>query len=107
MWGHTLKKTKNNPPSAHSVVSSDHVCDDILQMQSSEEGLQQADELVRSYLHSCSWFIGPFYHLVRLFHPDYVKPLLMAPGSGPDPPVCCHLTVERQRRREVGTDLTC
>lgn len=55
--------------------------DDIFQMQSSEEGLQQADELVRTYLHSCSWFIGPFYHLVRLFHPDYVKPLLMAPGS--------------------------
>ncbi|XP_075871517.1 cytochrome P450 4F3 [Nelusetta ayraudi] len=51
------------------------------QMQSSEEGLQQADELVRTYLHSCSWFIGPFYHLVRLFHPDYVKPLLMAPAS--------------------------
>lgn len=50
-------------------------------MQSSEEGLQQADELVQTYLHSCSWFIGPFYHLVRLFHPDYVKPLLMAPGS--------------------------
>lgn len=49
-------------------------------MQSTEEGLLQADELVQTYTHSCSWFIGPFYHLVRLFHPDYVKPLLMAPG---------------------------
>lgn len=49
-------------------------------MQSTEEGLLQADELVQTYKHSCSWFIGPFYHLVRLFHPDYVKPLLMAPG---------------------------
>uniref|UniRef100_A0A3Q4BEZ1 Uncharacterized protein n=1 Tax=Mola mola TaxID=94237 RepID=A0A3Q4BEZ1_MOLML len=39
----------------------------ILQMQSTEEGLL--------------WFIGPFYHLVRVFHPDYVKPLLMAPAS--------------------------
>lgn len=58
------------------VISSE----DVFQMQSSEEGLRQADELVLTYLHSCSWFIGPFYHLVRLFHPDYVKPLLMAPG---------------------------
>ncbi|XP_044044523.1 cytochrome P450 4F3 isoform X1 [Siniperca chuatsi] len=51
------------------------------QMQSTEEGLLQVDDLVRMYTHSCSWFLGPFYHLVRLFHPDYVKPLLMAPAS--------------------------
>ncbi|XP_029942080.1 cytochrome P450 4F3 [Salarias fasciatus] len=51
------------------------------QMQSSEEGLQQVDRLVQTYTHSCSWFLGPFYHLVRVFHPDYVKPLLMAPAS--------------------------
>uniref|UniRef100_A0A3B5BBI5 Leukotriene-B(4) omega-hydroxylase 2-like n=1 Tax=Stegastes partitus TaxID=144197 RepID=A0A3B5BBI5_9TELE len=51
------------------------------QMQSTEEGLLQVDDLVRRYKHSCCWFIGPFYHLVRLFHPDYVKPLLMAPAS--------------------------
>lgn len=50
-------------------------------MQSTEEGLLQVDELVQMYKHSCSWFLGPFYHLVRVFHPDYVKPLLMAPGS--------------------------
>uniref|UniRef100_A0A669DQ55 Docosahexaenoic acid omega-hydroxylase CYP4F3 n=1 Tax=Oreochromis niloticus TaxID=8128 RepID=A0A669DQ55_ORENI len=47
-------------------------------MQSTEEGLQRVDDLVQTYKHSCCWFIGPFYHLVRLFHPDYVKPLLMA-----------------------------
>ncbi|XP_051912900.1 cytochrome P450 4F3 [Hippocampus zosterae] len=47
-------------------------------MQSTEEGLLQVDELVQTYKHSCSWFLGPFYHLVRLFHPDYVKPLLTA-----------------------------
>ncbi|XP_041822084.1 cytochrome P450 4F3 [Chelmon rostratus] len=51
------------------------------QMQNTEEGLLQVDELVQTYTHSCSWFLGPFYHLVRLFHPDYVKPLLMAPAS--------------------------
>ncbi|CAI5638240.1 unnamed protein product [Oreochromis niloticus] len=50
-------------------------------MQSTEEGLQQVDDLVQTYKHSCCWFLGPFYHLVRLFHPDYVKPLLMAPAS--------------------------
>lgn len=51
------------------------------QMQSTEEGLRQVDELVQTYSHSCSWFLGPFYHLVRIFHPDYVKPLLTAPGG--------------------------
>ncbi|TKS66545.1 Leukotriene-B(4) omega-hydroxylase 2 [Collichthys lucidus] len=51
------------------------------QMKSTEEGLLEVDELVRTYKHSCSWFLGPFYHFVRLFHPDYVKPLLMAPAS--------------------------
>ncbi|KAM9835747.1 cytochrome P450 4F3 [Aulostomus maculatus] len=51
------------------------------QMQSTEEGLLQVDRLVQTYTHSCSWFLGPFYHLVRVFHPDYVKPLLMAPAS--------------------------
>uniref|UniRef100_A0A3P8PFV5 Cytochrome P450 family 4 subfamily F member 8 n=1 Tax=Astatotilapia calliptera TaxID=8154 RepID=A0A3P8PFV5_ASTCA len=50
-------------------------------MQSTEEGLQRVDDLVQTYKHSCCWFLGPFYHLVRLFHPDYVKPLLMAPAS--------------------------
>ncbi|XP_047433174.1 cytochrome P450 4F3 [Mugil cephalus] len=50
-------------------------------MQSTEEGLQQVDDLVQTYKHSCSWFMGPFYHLVRLFHPDYVKPLLMASAN--------------------------
>lgn len=50
-------------------------------MKSTEEGLLEVDELVRTYKHSCSWFLGPFYHFVRLFHPDYVKPLLMAPGQ--------------------------
>ncbi|XP_061683154.1 cytochrome P450 4F3 isoform X2 [Syngnathoides biaculeatus] len=51
------------------------------QMKSTEEGLLQVDELVQTYKHSCSWFLGPFYHLVRIFHPDFVKPLLMAPAS--------------------------
>ncbi|KAM4601832.1 cytochrome P450 4F3 [Polymixia lowei] len=51
------------------------------QMQNTEEGLVAVDDLVQSYTHSCCWFLGPFYHLVRVFHPDYTKPLLMAPAS--------------------------
>ncbi|XP_029553328.1 docosahexaenoic acid omega-hydroxylase CYP4F3 isoform X1 [Salmo trutta] len=51
------------------------------EMRSTEEGLQAVDQLVRTYSHSCSWFLGPFYSLVRLFHPDYIKPLLLAPAS--------------------------
>ncbi|XP_010867490.1 cytochrome P450 4F3 isoform X2 [Esox lucius] len=51
------------------------------EMRSTEEGLQAVDRLVRTYKHSCSWFLGPFYSLVRLFHPDYVKPLLLASAS--------------------------
>ncbi|XP_068612686.1 cytochrome P450 4F3 [Brachionichthys hirsutus] len=51
------------------------------QIQSTEEGLLQVDELVQTYKHSCCWFLGPFYHLVRVFHPDYVKPLLTAPAD--------------------------
>uniref|UniRef100_A0A669D7S5 Leukotriene-B(4) omega-hydroxylase 2 n=1 Tax=Oreochromis niloticus TaxID=8128 RepID=A0A669D7S5_ORENI len=50
-------------------------------IRNTEEGLQQMDDLVKTYKHSCFWFLGPFYHLVRLFHPDYVKPLLMVPAS--------------------------
>lgn len=53
------------------------------QMQSTEEGLLQAEELVHRFTYCCSWFIGPFYHLLRVFHPDYVKPLLMASGTAP------------------------
>ncbi|KAM6957934.1 cytochrome P450 4F3 [Tautogolabrus adspersus] len=57
------------------------LCKVLLVMQSTEEGLLKVDELVQTYKHSCSLFLGPFYHMVRLFHPDYVKPLLMAPAS--------------------------
>ncbi|XP_028822324.1 cytochrome P450 4F3 isoform X2 [Denticeps clupeoides] len=50
-------------------------------MKSTEEGMQATDQLVQTYKHSCSWFLGPFYCLVRLFHPDYNKPLLLASAS--------------------------
>ncbi|CAL8389945.1 unnamed protein product [Boreogadus saida] len=47
-------------------------------MRDSEEGLLDVDSLVRTHGHSCSWFLGPFYHLVRVFHPDFTNPLLKA-----------------------------
>uniref|UniRef100_A0A8C9T542 aromatase n=1 Tax=Scleropages formosus TaxID=113540 RepID=A0A8C9T542_SCLFO len=50
-------------------------------MRNTEEGLQSVDELVKTYKHSCAWFLGPFYTLIRLFHPDYIKPLLLASAS--------------------------
>ncbi|XP_043087178.1 cytochrome P450 4F3 [Puntigrus tetrazona] len=50
-------------------------------MGHNEEGLQAVDDLVRRYGHSCAWYLGPFYDMVRLFHPDYVKSLLTASAN--------------------------
>ncbi|XP_072523012.1 cytochrome P450 4F3 [Salminus brasiliensis] len=50
-------------------------------IRTDEIGMQEVDELVRRYRHSCAWFLGPFFNLVRLFHPDYIKPLLLASAS--------------------------
>ncbi|CAL8307806.1 unnamed protein product [Merluccius merluccius] len=51
------------------------------QMRDTEEGLLEVDSLIRTYGHSCCWFLGPFYHMVRVFHPDYTRPLLTASAS--------------------------
>ncbi|KAG9334127.1 hypothetical protein JZ751_009097 [Albula glossodonta] len=64
-----------------------YILNESLQMRNTEEGLQSVDQLVRKYRHSCTWFLGPFYTLVRLFHPNYVKPILMASGTLPPPPL--------------------
>ncbi|XP_067286457.1 cytochrome P450 4F3 [Pseudorasbora parva] len=50
-------------------------------MGHNEAGLQAVDDLVRRYGHSCAWYLGPFYNMVRLFHPDHIKSLLMASAS--------------------------
>ncbi|KAM4711419.1 cytochrome P450 4F3 [Anableps anableps] len=73
---YTHRLSRFNKPQTHSWLIGH-----LGQMQSTEEGLQQVDALVQTYKHSCSWFFGPFYHLVRVFHPDYVKPLLMASAN--------------------------
>ncbi|XP_041637828.1 cytochrome P450 4F3 [Cheilinus undulatus] len=72
----TCKLSSFSKPPTHSWLLGH-----LGQLKSTEEGLQQVDELVKTYKHSCSFFLGPFYHLVRLFHPDFVKPLLMAPAN--------------------------
>uniref|UniRef100_A0AAR2IXV3 Cytochrome P450, family 4, subfamily F, polypeptide 3 n=1 Tax=Pygocentrus nattereri TaxID=42514 RepID=A0AAR2IXV3_PYGNA len=51
-------------------------------IRTDEVGMQEVDELIRTYRHCCAWFLGPFYNIIRLFHPDYLKPLLLASGQG-------------------------
>ncbi|KAL7869678.1 hypothetical protein AOLI_G00136660 [Acnodon oligacanthus] len=50
-------------------------------IRTDEVGMQDVDELIRTYRHCCAWFLGPFYNIIRLFHPDYLKPLLLASAS--------------------------
>ncbi|MEQ2298808.1 hypothetical protein AMECASPLE_009107 [Ameca splendens] len=73
---YTHRLSRFNKPPTHSWLIGH-----LGQMQSTEEGLQEVDVLVLTYKHSCCWFFGPFYHLVRVFHPDYLKPLLMASAN--------------------------
>ncbi|XP_074927242.1 ultra-long-chain fatty acid omega-hydroxylase isoform X3 [Chelonoidis abingdonii] len=42
-----------------------------------EEGMQFVDELVGRYGHSCLWWFGPWLPILRLFHPEAVKPVLL------------------------------
>ncbi|XP_066520292.1 cytochrome P450 4F3 [Hoplias malabaricus] len=50
-------------------------------LRTDEVGMQEVDELVRTHRHSCAWFFGPFYSIIRLFHPDFIKPILLASAS--------------------------
>ncbi|EMP41501.1 Cytochrome P450 4F22 [Chelonia mydas] len=45
--------------------------------QNTEEGMQCVDELVGRYSHSCLWWFGPWFPILRLFHPEAVKPVLL------------------------------
>ncbi|CAM2095147.1 unnamed protein product [Caretta caretta] len=47
------------------------------QGQNAEEGMQCVDELVGGYSHSCLWWFGPWFPILRLFHPEAVKPVLL------------------------------
>lgn len=43
--------------------------------------MQCVDELVGRYSHSCLWWFGPWFPILRLFHPEAVKPVLLESGS--------------------------
>ncbi|XP_034648883.1 cytochrome P450 4F22-like isoform X2 [Trachemys scripta elegans] len=49
--------------------------------QNTEEGMQYVDELIGRYSHSCLWWFGPWFPILRLFHPEVVKPVLLESGS--------------------------
>lgn len=54
-----------------------------LQIRSSEEGLLYEQGLASTYGDVCGWWVGPWYAVVRIFHPTYIKPVLFAPGRHP------------------------
>ncbi|KAM6038313.1 LOW QUALITY PROTEIN: ultra-long-chain fatty acid omega-hydroxylase [Chlamydotis macqueenii] len=46
--------------------------------KSTEEGLQQVDEVVAQHRHSCVWWLSPWTPIVILFHPDTLRSVLLA-----------------------------
>uniref|UniRef100_G1NLG1 Cytochrome P450 family 4 subfamily F member 8 n=1 Tax=Meleagris gallopavo TaxID=9103 RepID=G1NLG1_MELGA len=46
--------------------------------RNTEEGLQDVDKVVAQYRHGCLWWVSPWLPVLRLFHPDTLRPVLMA-----------------------------
>uniref|UniRef100_A0A8B9TJ40 Cytochrome P450 family 4 subfamily F member 8 n=1 Tax=Anas platyrhynchos TaxID=8839 RepID=A0A8B9TJ40_ANAPL len=46
--------------------------------RNTEEGLQDVDQLVARYRRGCLWWVSPWLPVLRLFHPDTLRPVLMA-----------------------------
>uniref|UniRef100_A0A8B9CEW1 Cytochrome P450 family 4 subfamily F member 8 n=1 Tax=Anser brachyrhynchus TaxID=132585 RepID=A0A8B9CEW1_9AVES len=46
--------------------------------KNTEEGLQDVDQLVARYRHGCLWWVSPWLPVLRLFHPDTLRPVLLA-----------------------------
>lgn len=53
----------------------------VAQGKNTEEGLQDVDQLVARYRHGCLWWVSPWLPVLRLFHPDSLRPVLLASGS--------------------------
>ncbi|EDL10776.1 cytochrome P450, family 4, subfamily f, polypeptide 18, partial [Mus musculus] len=51
-----------------------------LQIQSSEEGLLYIQSLVRTFRDACCWWVGPLHPVIRIFHPAFIKPVVLAPA---------------------------
>ncbi|XP_004688265.1 PREDICTED: docosahexaenoic acid omega-hydroxylase CYP4F3-like isoform X1 [Condylura cristata] len=49
--------------------------------QSNEEGLRLVEDLGQSFRDVHLWWMGPFYPILRLVHPKFVAPLLLAPAN--------------------------
>ncbi|XP_067829299.1 cytochrome P450 4F3 isoform X2 [Heptranchias perlo] len=47
-------------------------------IRSSEEGLNLVNEIVKHNVYCCVTWFGPIYPIVRLFHPTYIKCVLLA-----------------------------
>lgn len=52
----------------------------LLQIKASEEGLLYIQSLVRTFRDVCCWWVGPWQPVVRIFHPAFIKPVLLASG---------------------------
>ncbi|XP_065773612.1 cytochrome P450 4F3 isoform X1 [Muntiacus reevesi] len=50
-------------------------------IQSSEEGLLYTQGLAGTYGDACCWWMGPWYPIIRIFHPTCIKPVLFAPAA--------------------------
>ncbi|XP_021509498.1 cytochrome P450 4F3 [Meriones unguiculatus] len=50
-------------------------------IQSSEEGLLYTQNLVGAFRDACCWWVGPWQPVIRIFHPAFIKPVLLAPAS--------------------------
>ncbi|XP_020939262.1 docosahexaenoic acid omega-hydroxylase CYP4F3-like isoform X1 [Sus scrofa] len=49
--------------------------------KSNEEGLQLIEDMGRLFCDVYLWWLGPFYPILRLVHPNFVAPLLQAPAT--------------------------
>ncbi|XP_023594561.1 docosahexaenoic acid omega-hydroxylase CYP4F3-like [Trichechus manatus latirostris] len=54
-------------------------------IQNSEEGLQYTQGLASTFGDVCYWWVGPLHAIIRVLHPTFIKPVLLAPGE------CLHL----------------
>ncbi|CAO2612387.1 Cytochrome P450 4F3 [Lemmus lemmus] len=50
-------------------------------IQASEEGLLYIQSLVRTFRDVCCWWVGPWQPVIRIFHPAFIKPVLLASAS--------------------------
>ncbi|XP_075393810.1 cytochrome P450 4F3-like isoform X2 [Tenrec ecaudatus] len=50
-------------------------------IQSSEEGLRYTQGLASTFRDVCCWWVGPCNAVIRIFHPTFIKPVLLASAA--------------------------